>query len=81
MACLADCEDQVVPSLRICAAAASASLTAERQYAVACVLFIIRFSHACGSSRAVSDLVEELLGSGVLALSQPPMRFMMQFHV
>jgi hypothetical protein len=34
-------------------------------------------SHACGSSKAVNDLVEELLGSGVLALSQPPMRFMM----
>ena len=38
-------------------------------------------SHACGSSRAFSDLVEELLGSGVLALSQPPMRFMMQCYV
>jgi hypothetical protein len=34
-------------------------------------------SHACGSSNAVNDLVEELLGSGVLALSQPPTRFMM----
>jgi hypothetical protein len=38
-------------------------------------------SHACGSSKAFSDLVEELLGSGVLALSQPPMRFMMQYYV
>jgi hypothetical protein len=38
-------------------------------------------SHACGSSKAVSDLVEELLGSGVLALSQPPMRFMMEYYV
>jgi hypothetical protein len=36
-------------------------------------------SHACGSSKAVNDLVEELLGSGVLALSQPPMRFMMLY--
>jgi hypothetical protein len=34
-------------------------------------------SRACGSSKAVNDLVEELLVSGVLALSQPPTRFMM----
>ena len=45
-----------------------------------CAVFDSNPSHACGSSKAVRDLVEELLGRGVLALSQPPMRFMVLYN-
>jgi hypothetical protein len=63
----------------MCAAAARASRTVDFVRICNSSDYRQSISHACGSSKAVNDLVEELLGSGVLALSQPPMRFMMLY--